>query len=278
LLAVRSQRVPPGLDDKVLTSWNALIVRGLARAGRWLGEPDWIAEATRTASFLADNVVVNGALHHTWKDGVASVPALLEDVAFLSCATLDLYEATGETRWFRWAVELAEDALERFADPDGGFWSSPSDAAGLYVRPRDTWDNATPAGGSVLAETFARLAALTGDGTWHDRATATLASFGALADRAPAHGYALQVAERLAAEGREIAIVGEPGEARDTLVAIANRPRVGTVLAIGDGPADVPPLLQQRTPIDGQPAAYVCRGFVCDRPVTTPEELVALLS
>ena len=279
LLAVRDRRVPPGLDDKVLTSWNALVVRGLARAGRWLDEPGWIDEAARTAVFLADSLVVDGALHHAWKDGVASVPALLEDVAFLSGALLDLYEPTGDVRWFEWAMALADDALERFADPAGGFWSAPAETTGLYVRPRDTWDNATPAGGSVLAETFARLAAFTGDHAWDERARTTVASFGDdLDQRAPAHGYALQVAERLAADGREIAIVGAVGAERQALVAVAARPRVGTVLAIADGPAVVPPLLEHRTELDGRPAAYVCRGFVCDRPVATPDELAALLT
>ncbi|MBW3658658.1 MAG: thioredoxin domain-containing protein, partial [Actinobacteria bacterium] len=149
----RSGRIPPGLDDKVLTSWNGLAIRGLALAGAWLAEDRYVESALATARFVEDHLVVDGALHHTWKDGRAAIPAFLEDVALLAGAYLTLYEVTGELRWYGRAVELAEDAEERFADTEhGGYFATASDAEELYTRPKDTWDNAQPSGNSVLAE------------------------------------------------------------------------------------------------------------------------------
>ena len=148
---------------------------------------------------------------------------------------------------------------------------------------KDLWDNAQPSGNSVLAEVFAGLAAFTGEAVWSDRAEEILRLFQEPARRNPVgYGYLLQVIEGLRAGPREIAVVGRPGVQRDALVAeVRRRPRVGAVVAVaapGDEATASVPLLAGRGEVDGQPAAYVCRGFVCDRPVTTPDALRDLLA
>ncbi|MGH3441909.1 MAG: thioredoxin domain-containing protein, partial [Nitriliruptorales bacterium] len=279
----RDERVHPGLDDKVLTSWNALAVRALVLTGMHLGLPDHVAAAAETADFLLSELVVDGRLHHVWKDGHASVPAFLEDVAFLAAALLELYAATGELRWFIAAQRLAEDADQRFRDRDGGgYFATAHDAEALFTRPKDTWDNATPSGNSVMGGVAVRLAAYTGASRWRDTAEELVALFQGDAGRAPTgYGWFLHVCEELVAGPREVAIVGRPGEERERLVRVLwERPRTGLALAVAepdDGAAGVVPLLADRGEIDGLPAAYVCRGFVCERPVTAPDDLRSLL-
>ena len=276
----RSDRVPPGLDDKVLTSWNALAIRGLARAALHLGEPRYAEAAARSARFLQDHAVVDGRLHHTWKDGVAAVPAFLEDVAGLAAALPWLGAATGEPAWTAWAAELADDAVARFTDPDGGYFQTAADAEALVTRPKDTWDNATPSGNSLLASAAWQLALLTGEGRWRGVAEDVVTAFAGDVRRAPTgFGELLQVVEALAADPREVAVVGPAGTARDALLhAALGLPRPGLVAAVADpDDADVAgvPLLQDRPARDGAPTAYVCRGFVCDAPTTHPEEVAA---
>jgi uncharacterized protein len=278
----RSRRVPPGLDDKILTSWNALAIRGLARAAAWLDEPRYAEAARRAATFLRDELVVDGALHHTWKDGRATVPAFLEDVAGLAAALVDLAAVTAEPAWLTWATELAEDAHTRFRDPAGGYFQTADDAETLVMRPKDAWDNATPSGNSLLASAAWQLGLITGDHDWQDRAETVVRAFqDQLAQAATGFGELLQVVEALAADHLEVAVVGARGPARDRLVrAYRRRPRPGTVLAVAtpdDPAAAAVPLLQHRTEVDGVPAAYVCRGFVCEAPTTDPQRLADAL-
>jgi uncharacterized protein len=182
----RSTRVPPGLDDKILTSWNALAIRGLARAAIHLDEPAYAEAAARAARFLRDHLVVDGRLHHTWKDGTAAVPAFLEDVAGLAAALPWLAAATGDPAWIGWAIELADDARTRFADPDGGpFFQTADDAEELVTRPRETWDNATPSGSSLLASAAWQLALLTGDHGWQDLADQVVRGLASHVRRSP---------------------------------------------------------------------------------------------
>jgi uncharacterized protein len=276
----REARVHPGLDDKVLTSWNALAVRGLALTGAYLGLPEYVAAARETAVFLHDELAVDGVLHHVWKDGQATVGAFLEDVAYLALACLDLHAVTGEAAWYERAVAHAQDAVERFRDPGAGFFSTARDAEELYTRPKDTWDNATPSANSVMAEVAHRLAGYTGETRWHDLVDEIVAGFQDGAERAPTgFGWFLRVCEHLLAGPREIAVVGAPGGDRDGLVdELWRRPLPGAVVTVAE--PDVEPamaLLEGRAEVDGRPAAYVCRDHVCERPVTSAEELRRLL-
>jgi len=279
----RATRVPPGLDDKVLTSWNALAIRAFAICGAILDEPAYVDAARVTAEFLHDALVVDGRLHHVWHEGRVTVPAFLEDVAYLAVACLDLYAASGDRRWFVAATRWAEDAVARFHDDAGGaYFSTAHDAEPLYVRPKDTWDNATPAGSSVVCEAALRLAGYTGDAVWRDRADEVVRVFQRDAARTPTgFGWLLRVIEQVAAEPREVAVVGPPGPARAALVReLWRRPLPGAVVAVAtedDARSGDVPLLTARVTVDGAPAAYVCRGFVCDRPVTSAGDLRALL-
>ena len=276
LLDHRAQRVSPGLDDKVLTSWNALAIRGLAIAGRYLHRPDWVAEAAATAAFLDEHLVVDGVLHHTWKDGTATVPALLEDIAHLALALVELFQAGGDPTHLARARELVGLARREFHDEvDGAFFATAHDAEGLYRRPKDTWDNATPSSNSALALASLQLAALTGDLDLRDVADEILRTFARSADQSPpGHGMLLQAALRFALPSTEVAIVGPTGDDRDALVAtVDDRLRPDTVLAVADAPDDRVPLLDGRHPTGDVPMAWVCHGFACDLPVTSPDDL-----
>ncbi|MDQ3537411.1 MAG: thioredoxin domain-containing protein [Actinomycetota bacterium] len=285
----REQRVHPGLDDKILTSWNALALGALAEAGTALEEPRYIEAATACARFLRDTLVVDGSLHHTWKQGhQASVAAFLEDEAYLAQALLVLYEADANPEWFAWARQLARDADARFAEadadgnPTGAYFATADDAEALLTRPKDLWDNATPAGSSVQVDVLLRLAALTGGGELASKAERTLALFAQRCEQAPTgYGEMLRGLERLLAGPSEVAVIGPPDDSatRELVRVYQRRWRPGSVLAVGpvDGSDDAPPLLDDRPLVDGRPAAYVCRNFACQRPVTDPQQLAELL-
>ena len=279
----RSLRVPPGLDDKVLVSWNALAIAALAEAGAVMDEPRWVEAARRAVDFVEQTMVVDGVLHHTWSPGhEASVPALLEDLALLSRALLVLYEADPDPHLVGWARELATRVEAEFADGEGAYYATAAaptaDGPELVVRPLDLWDNAQPAGSSVMVEVNARLAALDGDLDARDRAVATVSRFGGQLPLAPlGYGELATAAERLLSGPLEVAIVGE--DAEPLLAVVRDTWRPGVVVAAGSGTDDGGvPLLRDRPTLDGNATAYVCRGFVCERPTTDPDELARQLS
>ena len=279
----RSLRVPPGLDDKVLVSWNALAIAALAEAGAVMDEPRWVEAARRAVDFIEQTMVVDGVLQHTWSPGhEASVPALLEDLALLSRALLVLYEADPDPHLVDWARELATRVEAEFADGEGAYYataaSPTADGPELVVRPLDLWDNAQPAGSSVMVEVNARLAALDGDLDARDRAVATVSRFGGQLPLAPlGYGELATAAERLLSGPLEVAIVGENVE--PLLAVVRDTWRPGVVVAVGSGTDDGGvPLLRDRPTLDGNATAYVCRGFVCERPTTDPDELARQLS
>jgi uncharacterized protein YyaL (SSP411 family) len=285
----REERVHPGLDDKILTSWNALALGALAEAGAVLGEPRYISAAQRCAAFLRDTLVVDGRLHHTWKDGhAASIPAFLEDVSYLAQGLLVLYEADHDPAWLHWAAELAHEAQSRFAEEDGSgaftgaYFATAHDAETLLTRPKDLWDNAQPAGSSVMVDVHLRLAALTGAAAHQEAAEQTLALFAPRCEQAPTgYGELLRGLERLLSGPVEVAIVSaDPDDeaARSLVAAYRATWRPGAVLAVGTDSDEHVPLLEGRPLVDGKPSAYVCRNFACDRPVTTAEELLDLLA
>jgi uncharacterized protein len=275
LRALRDTRPQPGVDDKVLTDWNGLAIRGLVTAGRALGRTDWVAAAARAAEHLHAHAVVDGRLRHT-----AGVDGFLEDHANLALADLELFAATGDHDWFGRAVTLAEATEARFADPDGGWFQTPADGERLIARPKETWDNATPAGTSVMVEVCRRLHAFTGAARWWDAAERALRLLAGPAQRMPTgFGAVLRQLEELAAGSVEVVIVGAPGSARDVLerVALDAHHPSAIVVVTGADHGDRVPLLAHRREVDGLPTAYVCRGMVCERPVTDPAELGGLL-
>jgi uncharacterized protein YyaL (SSP411 family) len=274
LLAARAERVPPGLDDKRLCSWNALAIAALAEAGAVLGRPDYLDAAEACAEFVLGTMVDgNGNLLRTYKDGRAHLNAYLEDHAFMVEALLVLYEAGFDPRWFAAARELAETMIERFGDEErGGFFSTSADHETLIARRKEVGDHPIPAGQSAAALALLRLAALSGERAFADRALGVLALFGEPAVTHPdSFAHLLRALDFHLAETREVALVGGDLGALEAVVRGAFRPNM--VLAGGPAGAVEPPLLDARTEIGGEPAAYVCEGFTCNLPVTDPAAL-----
>ncbi|MEX2324138.1 MAG: thioredoxin domain-containing protein [Nitriliruptoraceae bacterium] len=281
LLTRRQTRVAPRVDDKILADWNAYAIRALSVAGRLLGRADWQQMAQRSLDALIDTMVVDDRLRHATRAGRVSDHGFLEDHAAVALACLETFGDTGDQTYFDHAIQLAGVVNNQYADPAGGWYQTADDADVLYLRPKDAWDNATPAGSSVMVEVCLRLADLTGDHRWREHAQHAMAAMQNGARQSPTgFGWLLRQYEALAAGPRQVAIVGEPGSARDALVAIAGRvlrPGVTTVVT-QPGQSDSVPLLSQRSDVDGVPAAYVCRDLVCALPVTTQRELAGALA
>ncbi len=285
LMAARDRRVRPGLDDKRLTSWNALMLGALAEAGAVLEEPRYVEAARACADFILRELRTaddDGRLLRTWKDGRAHLAGYLEDHAYTVEALLTLYEATFETRWFTAARALADVTIARFADDErGGFFSTADDHERLVARRKDLEDTPIPSGNSAMALGLLRLARLTGEAAYEERARGTIALLHPIAARHPlAFAHLLQAVDFLLADDvREVAIVGEP-DGRAPLVRVvrgAFRPHVVLAGGSGDGDGAQVPLLAGRGPVDGAAAAYVCERFACQAPVTDPDALAALL-
>ena len=279
LLEARSARVRPGLDDKRLTSWNALMISALAGAGAVLEREDYLGAAVRCASFVLNDLRdADGRLLRSWKDGRARVDGYLEDHAFLLEALVSCYEATGDPTWYGEATALADVMIDRFEDPErGGFFTTASDHERLAARRKDLEDSPIPSGNSAAAFGLLRLAALSGEGRYERHALGVLRLLFPLAARHPgAFGHLLGAADFYLAPVKEVAIVGPSTGTGELLRVVRGAFRPHLVLATGE--ADGVPLLEGRGPVDGHAAAYVCERFVCQAPVTSPEELVAALS
>ncbi|MBM7516086.1 thioredoxin domain-containing protein [Nocardioides nitrophenolicus] len=272
LLAAREQRPRPARDDKVVAAWNGLAISGLVDAGRRLGRPDYVEAARATAELLERLHVKDGRILRVSRDGVVGAHAgVLEDYGCVASGLLALAQATADGRWLRLATRLLDTALASFAAADGGFYDTADDAEVLVARPRDPGDNASPSGFSSLVHALVEAHALTGDGRYRDAAERALATVSVLADRAPRFaGWSLAAAVTMLDGPLEVAVVGPSGPERDALVAKALT-LPGAVVVAAEGATEEIPLLAGRTPVDGRPAAYVCRGFVCERPVTEPD-------
>jgi uncharacterized protein YyaL (SSP411 family) len=272
----RAERVWPGLDDKRLTSWNALMISALAEAGAVLERDDYLDAARAAADFVLGELRDGeGRLLRTWKDGRAKLNAYLEDHAFLLEALLTLYESSFEPRWFAEARALADTMIERFADDEnGGFFETSSDHERLLARRKDLEDHPIPAGNSSAAYGLLRLAALTGEHSYEERALGVLRLLHELAGRHPqAFGHLLQALDFALSPVREVALAGEGTKPLERVVRSRFRPH----LVLAGGEPDGVPLLDGREPVEGRAAAYVCERFACKRPVTEPDELEALL-
>jgi uncharacterized protein len=277
LYEARSQRVWPGLDDKRLTSWNALMISALAEAGAVLERDDYLEAATRAADFVLGSLRdPSGRLLRTFKDGRARLNAYLEDHAYLLEALLTLYESSFDPRWFAEARALADTMIERFGDEEhGGFFETSADHERLLARRKDLEDHPIPSGNASAAYGLLRLAALTGEARYAERAVGVLRLLHEPATQYPqAFGHLLQALDFELAPVKEIALVGDDLAPFERVVRGAFRPHV----VLAGGAADGVPLLQDRSPVDGRPAAYVCEHFACQAPVTEPEELARLLA
>ena len=276
LYQARSRRVWPGLDDKRLTAWNALMISALAEAGATLGEERYLDAARSAAAFVLRSLRDDqGRLLRTYKDGGAKLNAYLEDHAFLLEALLTLYESSFDPRWFAAAREVADSMIDRFADGErGGFFETSSDHEQLVARRKDLEDNPIPAGNSSAAYGLLRLAALSGEHAYEERALGVFRLLQDIVDKHPqAFAHLLQALDFHFAQVKEVALVGEDTAQLEQVVRSKFRPHI--VLAGGE--PDGVPLMEGRTPVNGEAAAYVCERFACKAPVTEPAELEALL-
>jgi uncharacterized protein YyaL (SSP411 family) len=283
LLAARAARPQPGRDDKVVTAWNGLAIAALAEAGVLLDEPSYLNAASDCAALLTDTHLVDGRLRRTSRDGVVGEAAgVADDYGDLAEGLLALHQATADPRWLRVAGELVDTALAHFAADDGGFFDTADDAEKLLTRPRDPSDNATPSGPSALAHAVLTYSALSGSMRHRAAAEAALAVVSGLAAQQPRFvGWALAAAEALVSGPLQIAIVGEDGRSDGlgelSRLAWLERPPGAVVVSGAPDTAGVP-LLEARPLVAGGPAAYVCRGMVCDAPVTDVAQLTAALA
>ncbi|MGH3795476.1 MAG: thioredoxin domain-containing protein [Pseudonocardiaceae bacterium] len=282
LLAARAARPQPARDDKVVTEWNGMAITGLTEAGTVLERPEWIAAAAAAADLLLDRHVVQGRLRRSSRDGeVGAAAGVLADHAWLAEGLLALHQATGADRWLAAGTQILEQARERFADPDhtGSWFDTAADAEALFRRPSDPTDGATPAGASALANALLTASALTGSESYRSAAEAAVARAGLVPAKAPrAAGHWLTAAEALAHGPVQIAVIGRSGDAaRVALEAAARWSAPGGAVVLAGEPGADAPMLAGRGLIEDAPAAYVCRGFVCERPASTPEDLQAQL-
>lgn len=274
LFEARSHRVRPGLDDKVVVAWNGLMIRALAEAGAMLDEPRFMEAASAAADFvLAEASMPDGRLHRTWAKGRSGPPGVLEDHASMALACFTLYQATGEHRWFVEADRLTRLVTAWFVTA-GELFATAHDMDDLIVRPTDQMDNPSPGGSSLAIEALWTLALYTGESALGDLVESAIRSASLLAERAPsAVGHLLAVVTSLS-DAKEVAIVGPAADAlagpvRSTLPH-------DVVLAVSADGSEPIPLLADRH-VEGSTLAYVCRSFVCERPVSDAHELVGLL-
>ena len=281
LLAARLTRPQPGRDDKVVTSWNGLAITGLAEASVALGDPGLARAARDCAEALLDLHVVDGRLRRASLGGVVGdSAAILEDYAMLATGLLVLYQLTADDAWLTRATGLLDIALAHFADPQrpGRWFDTADDAEQLMLRPGDPLDGATPSGASSITEALLTAAHLV-DGDRAERylraAADALGAHSVLLERAPrSAGHWLAVAESAVRGPLQIAVACDPS--RSELLADARRLAPGGAIVVG-GERDSSALLVGRDRVAGADAAYVCRGRLCDLPVTRATELAAAL-
>jgi hypothetical protein len=317
LLTARVARVRPGTDDKVLTSWNGLMLATVAEASRIIASgaseaqqsPDSNREiasgksaprndkyyvlATRSAEFLLSALRPDRRLKHSWRAGKTTNEVFLDDYAALILGLLELYQTDFNDAWFKSAHELADEMIDLFSDPAGGFFDTSRDEKSLLLRPKDVQDNATPSGNALACEALLKLAAFTDEGKYRDLAEKALGLVVGMAVRYPtAFGRWLSAADFALGSTKQVAVVyartatkgsgrsdAPDGDASAMIRVVQSSYRPNTIIAASSYPpsGSAPALLMERPLKDGKPTVYVCEGFVCKNPVTTISELKELL-
>lgn len=282
----RQQRVPPGLDDKILTAWNGMMVSAMAEGYRVLGEPRYFEGAVRAADFLLRTLVrPDGRLLRTYRNGSAHLNAYLEDYACLCEGLIDLYEAGGEVRYLREAVRLAERLLTDFVgEESGAFYTTSRDHESLILRHREGTDGATPSGNAVAASALARLSFHLARNDLRRAAERAIAAFGTQIAVYP-HAFAksLAVADLLLEGPAELALIGNPGEAGFEALRreIGRHYLPNRIIAYHnptEGQASDFPLAKGKGLVGGRATLYICRHFTCEAPITDPVQAASVLS
>jgi len=288
LFTAREARVHPLKDDKVLCDWNGLMAAALAVAGRVFNEPAWIEAAESATAFIHLRMrAADGRLLHRYRVGSAGIPGFLDDYVFLTAAHLELHDATFDARHLRHAVALQRQTVDLFHDPEhGGFFFSATDNERLQVRQKEVYDGAMPSGNSMAADNLVRLSRLIGDGSFSTLADGVFSAFADEASRQPsAHSQLMAALLRASSPALEIVLAGEPdGEDTRALLDVVRggAPPQTAVLVIAPGPAGDPirelaSFAEGYRPLDGKAAAFVCRDFSCQRPISEPAKLAELL-
>ena len=272
LYAERAKRIWPGRDEKILASWNGLMLRGVATAARVFGNAEHKRLALENGKFLLREMVRDGRVMRSHKNGETRIPGFLEDHASVALGFISLYELTFDSAWLDRAQVVVQSMIRRFWDDEANaFFDTASDAEKLITRPRDITDNAMPSGTSLAVELLLHLSDLTGNAEMRGRAVQVLEGAAAAMARYPsAFGHLLGAADMAVYGAIEVALVGDVSNEGFTVLEreVAAHYVPSLVLAGGIPTNEEIPLLSQRTERDGKPTAYVCRSYVCDEPVT----------
>jgi len=282
LLRLREERSRPGLDDKVLVSWNCLMVVVLCDVYRYIGGEDSLLLAMRNLKFILDHMLIGDQLKRSWRNGRVSQNAFLEDYASLILALISMYQVDPDPAWYLAAEQLVNSMIDRFYDPDGGFFDTSGIEDPLIVRPKEIQDNALPSGNSLAVTALLQFSALSGRTEVRRMAEEVLVSVSELVIR-----YPLSFANWLCAmdaavnPGCEIAVLGDRNNplTQELVKTVWSMYRPYAVLAVSDfpPPPGSPLLLLNRSLVNELPTAYVCRSFVCKQPVNSPDELIRQL-
>jgi uncharacterized protein YyaL (SSP411 family) len=269
LYGARERRVRPGLDDKIIASWNGLMLRAMAESARAFYDAELRKIALRNGEFLFRELVHDGRVLRSYKGGVARIDGFLEDHAAVALGALALYELTFDRAWLERARRLADEILARFWDDDAqALFDTASDAERLVTRPRDVTDNATPSGTSLAIELLLKVGDLFSDARYQDRGRYLLETLAEPMARYPtAFGHALGAADLAVRGAIEVALAGAAEDARhQALAQVAAARYLPSLVLAGGTDADGIALLEGRSA--GEPTAYVCRAYACDAPTT----------
>lgn len=283
LWAVREQRIHPHKDDKILTSWNSLMIASLAKGAQVLADKAYLAAAEKTMHFILQNLVCqDGRLLARYRDGEAAYPGYLDDYAFLVWALLELYTASGKPEYLKLALKYQEGQEKLFFDyENGGYFLTGSDSEELLFRPKESYDSATPSGNSISALNLIRLAHLTGEPKWEERAERQLLSFYPAVDSHPASHTAFLQAWQFASEpSQEVVLVGPldaPSLPQMHETIFTDFHPFATVLHQEGTVGEIVPWVQDY-PVNESTTAYLCENLACQKPVHSADELNTLLN
>ncbi len=291
LLQKRAERVRPSLDDKILTSWNGLMISALARGGQVLGGDIYTRSASRAADFILSHLQRDNRLLHRYRQGEAAFQGFLEDYVFLVAGLLDLYEADLQPRYLAEALSLNSRMMELFWDEQNGglFFSSKQTEEELPLTDKDAYDGALPSGNSVAAQNMLRIASFTGEEEMRNKALQLMEYFSAFINRAPSNYTAMLTALDFSlGPVREMVLVGtgtEEDRVRELLRVIQKRflPRKVFLFHSPEQKAGyelekISPPVKEKGFVDGKPALYICENFSCRAPLTSPDELEKILT
>jgi uncharacterized protein len=281
LLGIRTERIPPAADDKVVTAWNGLLLTSYAEAARALSRPDYLETARSLAEFLVGNMLKEGRLLRTWRGGLARHGAYLEDHAAFAEGMLALYQADFDPRWYRAAVAQAEEILANFSDPAGGFFDTRQDHEILIARPKSLQDSPIPSGNTMAVSLLLKLASFSGQNRYRAAAETALQAMQDLAQRYPTSlsGWLSNLDYAIGPQ-MQVAVVGTTSSERFRKLTGVVDLRFLPKLVIAGGAAGekgAPRLLEGHSMLDDLPAAYLCRQFTCKRPTSSPEEFEKLI-